>query len=89
MSDIISEVRFRPGVTNLIETESHFLVQIHAKGYQFDTHTSEIKICSICLQLCYSGNRLIHPRLMQPPAYYIQIAWHGIFLILSHDKNPG
>jgi len=21
---------------------------------------------------------------MQPTAYYIQIAWHGIFLILSH-----
>ena len=37
----------------------------------------------------YSGNRLIHPRLMQPTAYYIQIAWHGIFLILSHYKNPG
>jgi len=32
----------------------------------------------------YSGNRLIHPQLMQPTAYYIQIAWHGIFLILSH-----
>jgi len=27
-----------PGVTNLFETESYFLVQIHAKGYQFDTH---------------------------------------------------
>jgi len=37
----------------------------------------------------YSGNRLIHPRLMQPTAYSIQIAWHGIFLILSHYKNPG
>ena len=41
------------GVTNLFETENYFLVQIHAKGYQFDTHTSDIKICSICLQLCY------------------------------------
>ena len=37
----------------------------------------------------YTGNRLIHPRLMQPTAYYIQIAWHGIFLILSHYKNLG
>jgi len=27
------------GTTNLFETESYFLVQIHAKGYQFDTHT--------------------------------------------------
>jgi len=34
---------FGAGVTNLYETESYFLVQIHAKGYQFDTHTSEIK----------------------------------------------
>jgi len=24
----------RTGVTNLFETESYFLVQIHAKGYQ-------------------------------------------------------
>jgi len=38
--------------------------------------------------LFYSGNGLIHPRLMQPTAYYIQIAWHEIFLILSHYKNP-
>jgi len=44
---------FNSGVTNLFETESYFLVQIHAKGDQFETHTSEIKICSICLQLCY------------------------------------
>jgi len=29
--------------TNLFETESYLLVQIHVKGYQFDTHTSEIK----------------------------------------------
>jgi len=41
----------RSGVTNLFLTESS-LVEIHAKGYQLDTHTSEIKICSICLQLC-------------------------------------
>ena len=34
-----------PGVINLFESKSCFLVQIHAKGYQFDTHTSEIKIC--------------------------------------------
>jgi len=33
--------------------ESYFVVQINAKGYQFDTHSSEIKICSICLQLRY------------------------------------
>ena len=26
-----------PGGTNLFETKSYFLVQIHAKGYQFDT----------------------------------------------------
>jgi len=44
---------FSTGVTNLFETASYFLVQIHAKGYQFDTHISEIKICSVCLQLCY------------------------------------
>jgi len=37
----------RAGVTNLFETESYFLVQIHAKAYQFDTHTSEINICWI------------------------------------------
>jgi len=41
------------GITNLFETESYFLVQIYAKSYQFDTHTSEIKIRSICLQLWY------------------------------------
>ena len=29
----------------------------------------------------YSKLRLIHPRLLQPTAYYIQIAWDGIFLI--------
>ena len=33
------------GVTILFDTESYVLVQKHAKGYQFDTHTSEIKIC--------------------------------------------
>jgi len=33
--------------------ERYFVVQINAKGYQFDTHSSEIKICSICLQLRY------------------------------------
>jgi len=43
----------RAGVTNLFETESYFLVQIHAKGNQFDTHTSQIKICSISLQSSY------------------------------------
>jgi len=34
---------YKSGVTNLFETESYFMVQIHAKGDQFDTHTSEIK----------------------------------------------
>jgi len=28
---------FKAGVTKLFETQSCFLVQIHAKGYQFDT----------------------------------------------------
>jgi len=41
------------GIANLFETESYFLGQVYAKRYQFDTHTSEIQICSICLQLCY------------------------------------
>jgi len=31
----------KSGATNLFEAESYFLVQIRAKGYQFDTHTSE------------------------------------------------
>jgi len=43
----------RSGVTNLFETESYFLVQSYVKGYQFDTHATEINICSISLQLCY------------------------------------
>ena len=51
----------RAGVTNLFENESYFLVQIHAKGYQFGTHTSEIKICSVCLQLSYQKKLDIHP----------------------------
>jgi len=35
---------FKAGVTKLLpQTQSCFLVQIHAKVYQFDTHTSEIK----------------------------------------------
>jgi len=50
---IWNDVYCSSGVTNLFETKSYFLVQIHVKGYQFDTHTSKIKICSICLQLCY------------------------------------
>jgi len=33
---------FTSGVTNLFGTES-YLEQNHAKGYQFDTHASEIK----------------------------------------------
>jgi len=43
---------YRAEATDLFETESYSLVYIHAKGYQFDTHISEMKICSIC-QLCY------------------------------------
>ena len=49
----ILAVHFTAGVTNLFETESYFLVQIYAMGYQFDAHTSEIKICSISLQPSY------------------------------------
>jgi len=43
--------RSKTGVTNLFGTEGYFLVQVHAKDYQFDTHSSEINICPICLQL--------------------------------------
>jgi len=35
------------------------LVQIHAKGYQFDAHTSAIKTGSICLQF-FIINKDIH-----------------------------
>ena len=44
----------RPGVTNLFDTESYFLVQIHAKGYQFDTHfwnKNLLNLSSIMLSL--------------------------------------
>jgi len=35
---------FKAGVTKLLhQTQSCFLIQIHAKVYQFDTHTSENK----------------------------------------------
>jgi len=35
---------FKAGVTKLLpQTQSYFLVQIHVKVYQFDTHTSENK----------------------------------------------
>jgi len=50
----ISSKTCRTGVTHLFETESYFLVQIHAKGCQFDTHTSEIKICTIYLHIMLS-----------------------------------
>ena len=30
------------------------MVQIHAKGYQFNTQTFQIKICSICLRIMLS-----------------------------------
>jgi len=45
---------FKAGVTKLFETQSCFLVQIHAKGYKFDTQTSEIKICRNCLHMMLS-----------------------------------
>ena len=49
-------------VTNLFETESYFLVQIHAKGYQFDTHTSEIKIAKFVFNfVIIHKNKDIHP----------------------------
>jgi len=34
---------FKVGVTKLFETQSCVFVQIHVKGYQFDTQTSETK----------------------------------------------
>jgi len=37
----VTTSNYKPGVTKLFETESKVLVQIHAKGYQSDTHTSE------------------------------------------------
>ena len=39
-----------PGVTNLFEIESYFLVQIQAKGYQLDAHTSERKIAQFAFK---------------------------------------
>jgi len=42
------------GVTKLFETQSCFLVQKQWKVYQFDTQTSEIKICVICLHMMLS-----------------------------------
>ena len=45
---------FKTGVTKLFETQSCFFVQIHAKGYQFDTQTSEIKICIIFFHMMLS-----------------------------------
>ena len=41
----------KAGVTKLFETQNCFLVQILAKGYHFDTQTSEIKIYIICLHM--------------------------------------
>ena len=41
----------KAGVTKLFEIQSCFLVQIHAKGYQFDTQTFDIIICIICLHI--------------------------------------
>jgi len=43
----------RAGVTKLFETRSYFLVQIHANGYQSNTQTFQIKICTIVFILCY------------------------------------
>jgi len=45
---------FRAGATKLFKTQSYFLVQIHAKGYQFDTQTFETKVCTICLHIVLS-----------------------------------
>ena len=45
---------FRAGSTKIFKTQSYFLVQIHAKGYQFDTQTFEIKICTICFHILLS-----------------------------------
>jgi len=49
LSDLITTnvTPYKPGVINLFETESYFLVQIHAKGNQFDAHTSEIKFAKL------------------------------------------
>ena len=46
-------LRFREGVTKLFKTrtKSYFSVQIHAKGYQFNIQTFQIKICLICLHI--------------------------------------
>ena len=48
-----------------------------------------LEIYLIIKQTKYSRRRLIHARLLQPTAYYIQIAWNGNFLIISHYKNSG
>jgi len=39
------------GVTELFKTWSYFLLQIHAKWYQFNTQTFQKKICTICLHI--------------------------------------
>jgi len=39
---------------NYLKLRAAILVQIHAKGYQFDTQTSEIKMCIIFLHIMLS-----------------------------------
>ena len=38
---------FWAGVTKILKTRSYFLVQIHAKGYQLNTQTFQIKISNV------------------------------------------
>jgi len=47
-------VGFRAEVTKVLKTQSYSLIQIHVKGYKFDTQTFEIKICTICLHIMLS-----------------------------------
>jgi len=47
-------VGFRAEVTKVFKIQSYSLIQIHAKGYKFDTQTFEIKICTICLHIMLS-----------------------------------
>jgi len=50
-----------PGATNVFENERYFLLQIHAKGYQSGTHTSEIKFASFVFNyVIINENKYIH-----------------------------
>jgi len=65
--------------TKHFETQSCFLVQIHAKGYQFDTQTSEIKICIICLHIMLSLRiKAIHHCKETDHVYDIVRTGHGL-----------